>query len=178
MLSPQSIIEDFISEYKRLFLEEFTDFYNINRSLEQMKEESTVCFLCDAYEERLKAWLIFCYGNGMKDNLDRFKYPMNPNVNESEPDLYLRESVARQLPAFQAATEKIAERVKKVSKEEQDLVLEYYTYLETLLPKLAHLKGFEFGDQLFPMIEPGYVSDLFYTKAYRKKVSLWSELKL
>ncbi len=178
MLSPQSIIKEFVSKYKRLFLEEFTDFYNINRSLEQKKEAATVCSLCDAYEERLQVWLIFCFGNGLKENLDHFKYPMNPNVNESEPDLYLRESVVRQLPAFRAATEKITERVKDVSKEEYNIVLEYYIYLEILLPKIAHLKGFEFGDQILPMVEPGYVPDLFYTKAYRKKVSHWSELKL
>ncbi|MBQ9953646.1 MAG: hypothetical protein IJO92_04900 [Clostridia bacterium] len=177
MLSPQSIIKEFISEYKGLFLEEFTDFYNINRFLERKKDAVTVCSLCDAYEERLQVWLIFCFGNGLKENLNHFKCPMNPNVNESEPDLYLRESAVRQLPAFRAATEKIAERVKNVSKMEYDAILEYYTYLETLLPKIAHLKGFEFGDQILPMVEPGYVPDLLYTKAYRKKVSLWSELK-
>ncbi len=178
MFSPQESIKEFISDYKRLFLEEFTDFYNINQFLEQKKKKAAVCVLCDAYEERLQVWLIFCWGNGMKDNLDHFKYPMNPNVNESEPDLYLREFVVRRLPAFQAATEKIAQRVKEVSKEEYDAILEYYTYLETLLPKIAHLKGFELGDQILPLIESGYASDLIYTQAYRKKVSRWSELEL
>ena len=171
-------ILDFIEKYKELFIKEFSDFCEISKSLEDKKVKKEVSMLCRAYEERLIGWLIFCCANGMKDNLYHFKYPMNPSVNESDAEWYLRESVVRQSLAFHRASEEIAEKRIGVSKEEYEVVSEYYIYLETLLPKIAHLKGFEEGDRILPLIEPGYVPDPFYTKNYRRKVSLWCELEL
>lgn len=171
-------ILDFIEKYKELFIKEFSDFCEINKSLDDKKAKKEVSMFCQAYEERLIGWLIFCYVNGIKDNLYHFKHPMNPSVNESDAELYLRESVVRQSLDFHRASEEMAEKRIGVSKDEYEVVSEYYIYLENLLPKIAHLKGFEEGDRILPLIEPGYVPDPFYTKIYRRKVSLWCELEL
>lgn len=120
--------------------------------------------LAEAIDAQTASDLLFSAALGLKANLDHFRDPIARTFLEVDPEIYLRESVAHNMPQYIEA-QKILDAV-----EVNDAIIEYTTYLETIGPKLAHYFGYLLGDELLPRIVPGYQSDLLLTIRYRNWV--------
>ncbi len=120
--------------------------------------------LADAIAAQAASDLLFSAALGLKANLDHFLDPIARIFLEVDPEIYLRESVAHNMPQYIEA-QKILDTV-----EVNDTIIEYTIYLETIGPKLAHYFGFLLGDELFPRIIPGYQPDPPMTIRYHNWV--------
>jgi hypothetical protein len=88
---------------------------------------------------------------------------------EVDPEVYLRESVARTLPEYVSAKAIIDSFRNQLSSEQQkkfEGVAMYIAHLETIIPKIAHYEGFLLGNNLLRYILPGYQPDIQLTTCY------------
>ncbi len=167
--------EEKIVEYFDTLLEEnCDDFLEIKQRMRAVPEDEQITTLKRAFDKQIMVGAFFAGALGYRANLELFKDPMKPNVLDTDPEIYLREPVLRRLPAFEDAQEIIGRLAPLLPEEHYSVILEYYIYLETVVPKIAHLKGFIFADQMLPHTEPGYVSDSLYTDEYRRRITEWS----
>ncbi len=170
--------EKIVKYFDMLLVKNCDDFLEIKRRMQAVSEDEQIKALKRAFDKQIMVWVFFAGALGYRANLELFKDPMKPNVLDTDPEIYLREPILRRLPAFRDAQEIIEHLRVLLPKDHYSAILEYYIYLETVVPKIAHLKGFIFADQMLPHTEPGYVSDSLYTNEYRKKVTEWSGVNL
>lgn len=118
--------------------------------------------------------LLFSGMLGLKANLDNFINPMGRNFLDVDSEVYLREYTAHSLPEYaqaDQAREEFFESLDKRQKTLYDAVSSYTSYLETVLPKLAHYYGYILGDRILPWVIPGYHSDPVLTARYTKMLN-------
>lgn len=127
--------------------------------------------LVDSVEQQIGSTLLFSCCLGVKANLDHFIDPISRTFLDVDPEVYLRENIARQLPDYLRA-QHVQEQFYKVLSPNQrekydEGITTYICHLETVGPKFAHYYGFFLGNQLFPHVVPGYVSDTQLLIQYR-----------
>ena len=135
----------------------------------------------DAINQQIGVCLVFSCFLGLKANWDHYIDPVGRTFIDVDPEVYLRESVAQQLPDYQNA-----QRVRKqfycsLSPEQQELyedISAYINHLETVGPKLAHYCGYVLGNQLFPHVIPGYMADSQLTLQYRYMLEEYFGIKI
>ena len=119
--------------------------------------------LVDSIYQQIGSSLLFSCCLGLKDNLAHFIDPVSRTFLDVDPEMYLRENIARQLPDYlqaQHVQEQFYRTLSPKQKEKYDEgITTYICHLETIGPKLAHYYGYLRGNQLFPHVIPGYVSD-------------------
>ena len=120
--------------------------------------------LAEAIDAQTASDLLFSAALGLKANLDHFRDPIARTFLEVDPEIYLRESVAHNMPQYIKA-QKILDTI-----EVNYAIIEYATNLETIGPKLAHYYGYLLGDELLPRIIPGYQPDPALTIHYHNWV--------
>ena len=128
----------------------------------------------EAIAGQMGAVLLFCGALGLKANADHFFYPTARSFLEADPEAYLREPMACNLPEYRQGEETRAQFFALLSPEQQTVyedVADYVACLNTTGPKLAHYYGYMLGNQLFPKIIPGYYPDLAQGITYREKLS-------
>ena len=131
----------------------------------------SVADLVDAIDQQIGSTLLFSCFLGIKANLDHFIDPVSRTFLDVDPEVYLRENNARQLPDYLRA-QHVQEQFYKVlspiqSERYDEGITTYICHLEVVGPKLAHYYGFFLGNQLFPHVVPGYVSDTQLLIQYR-----------
>lgn len=123
-----------------------------------------------AIEQQAASALLFSAMLGLKANLDNFIDPVARNFLDTTPEIYLREATARKLPVYERAEKARSLFYATLTPTQQTIyedVLTYTTHLETVLPKLAHYYGYMLGNQLLPLVVPGYHPDTVLTFRYR-----------
>ena len=134
--------------------------------------------LADAIYQQIGSTLLFSYCLGLKANLDHFIDPVSRTFLDVDPEVYLRENIARQLPDYlqaQHVQEQFYRTLSPKQKEKyDDGITTYICHLETVGPKLAHYYGYLLGNQLFPHVILGYVSDAQLTLRYRYMLEAYS----
>lgn len=127
--------------------------------------------LVDAIYQQIGSSLLFSCFLGFKANLDHFIDPVSRTFLDADPEIYLRENVARRLPHYQNATHVQEQFYATLSSTQKDKYEEgistYVCHLETVGPKLAHYYGYVLGNLIFPHVIPGYVSDAQLSLQYR-----------
>ena len=127
--------------------------------------------LVDAIYQQIGSTLLFSYCLGLKANLDHFIDPVSRTFLDVDPEVYLRENIARQLPDYlraQRVQEQFYKALSRIQREKYDEgITTYICHLETVGPKLAHYYGYLLGNQLFPHVITGYVSDTQLLIQYR-----------
>ena len=127
--------------------------------------------LVDAIYQQIGSTLLFSYCLGLKANLDHFIDPVSRTFLDIDPEVYLRENIARQLPGYlraQHVQEQFYASLSPTQKNKYDEgITTYICHLETFGPKLAHYYGFLFGNELFPYVVPGYIVATQLTLQYR-----------
>ena len=131
----------------------------------------SVANLCDAIDQQIGSTLLFSCFLGIKANWDHFIDPIGRTFLDVDPEIYLRENIVRQLPDYLRA-QHVQEQFYKVlspiqSERYDEGITTYICHLEVVGPKLAHYYGFFLGNQLFPHVVPGYVSDTQLLIQYR-----------
>lgn len=125
----------------------------------------------DAIYQQIGSTLLFSCCLGLKDNLAHFIDPVSRTFLDVDPEMYLRENIARQLPDYlqaQHVQEQFYRTLSPKQKEKyDDGITTYICHLETVGPKLAHYYGYLLGNQLFPHVITGYVSDTQLLIQYR-----------
>lgn len=142
----------------------------LNTELEQ-DASTSVADLVDAIHQQIGSTLLFSCCLGLKANLDHFIDPVSRTFLDVDPEVYLRENIARQLPDYQLAQRVQEQFYATLSSKQKDKYEEgittYVCHLETVGSKLAHYYGYILGNLLFPHVIPGYVTDAQLTLQYR-----------
>ena len=138
--------------------------------------------LVDAIYQQIGSSLLFSCFLGFKANLDHFIDPVSRTFLDVDPEIYLRENIARQLPDYRNAQHDSELFYATLSpaqkgKYEEDIIT-YICHLETVGPKLAHYYGFLLGNQLFPHVVPGYVADTQLTLLYRYTLEEYCQFRI
>ena len=125
--------------------------------------------LCDAIRRQITAQVIFAGYLGFQANVDHFLNPVARTFMDVEPEVYLRERVARTLPEYasaQSIIDRFREQLPPEAQEMFESVAVYIAHLETVVPKIAHYEGFLLGNRLLPYVLPGYQPDRLMTAYY------------
>ncbi len=125
--------------------------------------------LLDAIHRLISSQFIFAGYLGFQANVDHYLNPVARTFMEVDPEVYLRESVARTLPEYVSAKAIIDSFRNQLSSEQQkkfESVAMYIAHLETIIPKIAHYEGFLLGNDLLRYILPGYQPDIQLTTCY------------
>lgn len=125
--------------------------------------------LCDAIRRQITAQVIFAGYLGFQANVDHFLNPVARTFIDVDPETYLREGVARTLPEYTSAQGIVDSFWKQLPPELNELferVIAYTAHLETVVPKMAHYNGFLLGNELLPLVIPGYQLDSQLTIRY------------
>ena len=125
--------------------------------------------LLNAIHRLISSQFIFAGYLGFQANVDHFLNPVARIFMEVDPEVYLRESVARTLPEYVSAKTIIDSFRNQRSSEQQkkfESVTMYIAHLETIIPKIAHYEGFLLGNNLLQYILPGYQPDIQLTTCY------------
>lgn len=127
-----------------------------------------------AQDQQIISDLRYCAYLGFQANLANFRCPGGNHFVAQGSDHFLREHIMYSLPdrvsydtiitAFQAKHGQSAEP-------QLDAIQNYYIYLETVGPKLAHYWGYVFANLFLSLVEPGYVCDSAQTSIYTMELS-------
>lgn len=130
----------------------------------------SVSDMVDAIHQQIGSSLLFSCFLGLKANLDHFIDPISRTFLDVDPDTYLREDIAKQLPDYRKAQhiqKCFYATLSPAQKEKYEDITTYISHLETVGPKLAHYYGYVLGDQLFARVLPGYAASIQLTSQYR-----------
>lgn len=106
---------------------------------------------------------------GFKANLDHFRDPVARCFMDVDFEVFLQEAAAHSLPDYeeaQACRDSFFATLNTAQRSTYMAVLTYSTYLETVVPKLAHYFGYLLANELLPKLIPGYRPDPVQTYAY------------
>ena len=173
-------LEDILATNSKEFVADQAQFDETISLLRTELEQDTspsAADLVDAIHQQIGSTLLFSYCLGLKANLDHFIDPVSRTFLDVDPEIYLRENIAQQLPDYLRAQHVQKQLYKSLStsqKEKYDeAITTYICHLETVGPKLAHYYGYRLGNQLFPRIIPGYVSDTQFLIQYRYMLEMY-----
>lgn len=176
-----SKLEDILATNSEEFPEDLAHF---NETISLLEAElgpdisPSAADLVDSIYQQIGSSLLFSCCLGLKDNLAHFIDPVSRTFLDVDPEMYLRENIARQLPDYlqaQHVQEQFYRTLSPKQKEKyDDGITTYICHLETVGPKLAHYYGYLLGNQLFPHVILGYVSDAQLTLRYRYMLEAYS----
>lgn len=138
-------------------------------SLQNSMGESTVHKEKEAICQQIASTVLFSGVLGLQANYHYFLDPVGGNFLNADPEVYLRENIAKHLPEYAAAQQSRSEFYSRLDAAQRELyqpVTEYTSYLETVGPKLAHYFGYLLGNELLQRVVPGYQPDLAFTLQY------------
>lgn len=163
---------------KTLLAERDGEFAALEQAFLQAKQE------VDGVEEILALWqqqmvadLWFAWWQGMKLNMEIFGTPMGTQLLKLDYSDLLREHIMINMPAHRE-TDRVWAALTPLQRQQLAPVDEYYAHLETVGLKIAHYLGLRLGDYLYPMVEPGYVSDSAAMWRYRRELEQFLEFSL
>ncbi len=123
--------------------------------------------------QRITMDILYEMNLGYQDNLNYFKDPLNHNFLEKDWDRFLREKRKLAMTRRAETAQKFDSIFAKPfihESDQSDFIIEYVSYLDTIIPKLAHFKGFLLANDLLYYTEPGYYADSFLTKRYERMI--------
>ncbi|MBQ7035514.1 MAG: hypothetical protein IJN34_07230 [Clostridia bacterium] len=165
-----------IAKLDALAMELFDDFEEVKSAFDEMKgkyAEDIIEPICDGYERRVQAAVLFSGALGLEANRDHFRDPFKPTVLDVDSSEFLREGALTMMPHYAKAERDISAHFHDLPNDAMQAVMEYYIYLETCGTKLAHFKAFILGDELLLYTEPGYAPDRVLSYNYRRMLSEW-----
>ena len=153
--------EDFAEDHRQF--EEAIDYFRIvlPKDIKPSADD-----LGDAIRRLISSQIIFAGYLGLQANVDHFLNPVARTFVDVDPELYLRERVARALPenaSAQSIIDRFREQLPPEAQEMFESVAVYIAHLETVVPKIAHYQGFLLGNELLPYVLPGYQPDVRLT---------------
>jgi len=123
----------------------------------------------EAIHRQSASSLLFSGMLGLKANLDHFTDPVARTFLDVDFEVYLREETAHRLPEYEDAQQVRDQFFSLLTPAQQKIyenVTTYTSHFETVGPKLAHYFGYMLGNELLPLIVPGYHADWVLTMRY------------
>ena len=123
----------------------------------------------DAICQQISSVVLFSGVLGIQANYQYFSNPVSGNFLGVDPEAYLQENVAHNLPEYTAAQQarsRFYDSLTPAQKELYQPIIAYTSYLETVGPKLAHYYGFLLGNEFLPQVVPGYHPNMAITLQY------------
>ena len=177
LLTGQKNVDVLISSLTVLF-EDFSEVREqYVRSIQILKEElgeKIVDAEVNAIRQQVASDLLFSGLLGIKANLDNFINPISRNFLDVDSEVYLREEIAHSLPAYNSAQNTRNQFFASLTAKQRqtyNAITEYFCYLETAGPKLAHYYGYLIGNELLPRVVPGYHNDSVLTARYKRMLA-------
>ena len=154
----------------------FKDFPEVKKKYHQAMNvlqkslgEAAVTKETEAIQNRISSSLFYSVYLGIQANLNYFLDPVAGDFLNAEPEIFLKEKVARTLPDYETAQEMQKQFYAGLNDAQRLIyedVTEYICYLETVGPKLAHYYGYLLGNSLLHRVVPGYQPDMAFTLRY------------
>ena len=168
--------KDIFDSLVHMMEDTFQDFPEVQsnyiRAMDALKKdlgEESVKKEKEAIQKRIASTLFFSGWLGFQANLNYFLDPVAGDFLNAEPEIFLKEKIARTLPDYETAQE-MQKQFHAGLNDAQRLiyedVTEYICYLETAGPKLAHYYGYLLGNALLHRVVPGYQPDMAFTLRY------------
>lgn len=186
-ISYKEIVASFVDVIAAHFEEFAEDQARFNETITLLENElgeggtPSVSDEIDAIYQQIGTCLLFSCYLGLKANLDHFIDPVCRTFLDVDPDIYLREDVVQQLPDYQNALrvqEQFYAGRSSAQKDKYENIIAYISHLETVGPKLAHYYGYVLGNQFFPHVIPGYISDAQLTLQYRSMLEEYFGIRI
>lgn len=111
---------------------------------------------------------------GFQANLANFRCPGGNHFVTQGSDRFLHEHIMYNLPgriSHDTIITAFRTRYGQSAGLQLDAIQNYYIYLETVGPKLAHYWGYVFANHFLSSVEPGYVCDGAQTSIYTMELS-------
>ena len=106
---------------------------------------------------------------GIKNNYEYFKSPMSADFLKCDMGTFMQEKALLTLPVKKELQEKI-DRINHILRIEDgefyECIREYFIYLDTICPKLAHLYGYMAANNILAAFIPGYMCSIEHTQQY------------
>lgn len=174
----QFIEKDFLTFLMTTMENNFPDFSDSRKkylqvmdSLQRPLGENAVKKEMEAIDRQLVAISFFSFVLGLQANYRYFTDPVGYNFLSIDPDIYLRENIAKSLPDYttaQLARDDFYGRLDSMQQQAYQAVTEYICFFETVGPKLAHYYGFLLGNDLLQRVIPGYCPNIAFTIQYHR----------
>lgn len=137
--------------------------------------------LTQLYEQMGLSNILFAYECGIKDNLAHFKNPnditfLDKSFNESARDdeMLSRESYVSAQNEIEALLEIMPFEAEEIYCD----MLEYFTFLDTYIPKMAHYYGFMSANKELAKTVDGYKEDPQLNADYKEWLSVYLGIDL
>ena len=127
-----------------------------------------------AQDQQIISDLRYCAYLGFQANLANFRCPGGNHFVAEGSDHFLREHIMYSLPgrvSYDTIITAFQTKHGRSAGPQLDAIQNYYIYLETVGPKLAHYWGYVFANHFLSSVEPGYVCDGAQTSIYTMELS-------
>ena len=173
----QLVKKDFLSFLLATMENNFSGFFDSRQkysqamdTLQRTLSEAVVKKEMEAISNQFASISLFSCVLGIQANYRSFIDPVGGNFLAADPEIYLREKLAKCLPEYTGSQQFQNEfygQLDSVQKEQYQAVTEYICFFETVAPKLAHYYGYLLGNDLLRRVVPGYQPNLSQTVQYR-----------
>lgn len=181
MFTLQTILDEFANQtiydfLIRIMEKHFSDFSEIEQnylatmeSLQSQLGAQAVTKEKEAIRQGIASTLFFSFYLGIQANLHYYLNPVAGDFLNTEPEVYLREKAAMELPEYvkvQCIRQQFYTGLTDAQKKLYENVTEYTCYWDTVGSKLAHYYGFCLGNTMLQRVVPGYYPDMALTFRY------------
>lgn len=182
----QNIGKEILNDYLKILESSCADFVDIklkcDTACKVLREEFKDIDKVIRYnEDMLISSLEFAFEQGINDNLRHFRNPENRTFIDNGYDGYINEKEFMKKSDYAEALYK-RHSITSIMPIKvwiwYDAIIEYQTFLDTYIPKMAHYYGFSTGNTTLQAAVKGYVPDYELTNKYKKWLSEYLELNL
>ncbi len=183
--NPEILYNDLLETLRKIdprFVEEEAQFSDAVTRLKVALDESEANSLdtyLNAAQEEIAAIMVYTGWLGFQLNLDCWKDPIHKLMLDQDYEEITQERSFGSIPAIKQARAKMEAAAKAIPVDLKELlsnIVSYFSYLHTMVPKLAHLFGFKLADEFLYHVIPGDCHDsvctLQYTRDLEKHLSL------
>lgn len=190
MTDAKSIMQDLRDILRKIdpeFFQEEVKFLAVCNDMERELGDSiapSVSEYLAAREEELAMELIYIVWQGFQLNRDIFDNPVNALMLKGDYEELHRERRLHTLPTAKKARQvqgAFIEELKKLGDEKwayEEVITDFYSYLETTGYKVAHYFGFRLADLFLPYVIPGYTNDDVNTLLYSGELKRYLNINI
>lgn len=127
-----------------------------------------------AQDQQIISDLLYSAYLGFQANLANFRCSGGNHFVAQGSDHFLHEHIMYSLPgrvSYDGTITAFQTRYGRSAELQLDAIQNYYIYLETIGPKVAHYCGYVFANHFLSLVEPGYVCDGAQTSIYTMELS-------
>ncbi len=175
-----------LNNYLNLIEEQLDEFSEVKEKFITAYEQLRQFFpnaekLNGLYEKLTLIHLRFYYALGVEENFKHFNNPENPTFLDKDYDDSFAERKMRESSDHLTAEKEIKKiRLSMTAKADAiyDKMRDYYIFLDTYIPKLAHFYGYIWANSNLQRIVPEFKEDTKLTEEYKNWIKSYLELEL